>query len=536
MTPAVRRGGRLGAWIGHEVRRLRDVVGGPARLKVIFLLACVLGLETADVSSVGAVAVPLERGLHIGNVELGLLVTVSTAIGAAATLPVGVMVDRLNRTRVLTISILLWCLAELASAASQSYLWLLLTRLALGAVVAAAAPAVASLTGDLFQVAERGRIYGYILTGELVGAGLGIEISGTLGGLTWRASFAWLVIPGAALAFAIWRYLPEPARGGLSRMAEGAETVPAAEDVADGTVPAGTLADDGKPGAPSEVEEKVEDQDVAAREPLILRTDPTGRSLWWAVRYVLAVPTNRLLVVSSALGYFYFQGMQTFAVEFLRGRFGLGQSLASLLLLVIGVGAIAGALLTGRLADRLITLGHIPGRVLVAGFSFLAAVALFVPGLLTPTPAAAIPLFFAGAAALGGVNSPLDAARLDIMHSRLWGRAEAVRTFLRTSLVAVAPLVFGLVSTQFGGSGGSLGQAAGPVAPGAPGLDLTFLIMLAPVAAAGLIVLATRRTYPRDAATAIASEHATRPPDTSPAAGTPAGATDNHGFGRAATG
>jgi len=50
---------------------------------------------------------------------------------------------------------------------------LLLTRLALGAVVATATPVVASLTRDLFPPGERGHIYGYILTGELAGAGLG---------------------------------------------------------------------------------------------------------------------------------------------------------------------------------------------------------------------------------------------------------------------------------------------------------------------------------------------------------------------------
>jgi len=69
----------------HRVRdKLRDVVGGAARLRVIVLLACVLALDAADKASIGATAVQLERDLHIGNTSIGLLVTVSTAVGAIA--------------------------------------------------------------------------------------------------------------------------------------------------------------------------------------------------------------------------------------------------------------------------------------------------------------------------------------------------------------------------------------------------------------------------------------------------------------------
>ncbi|MGH9067406.1 MAG: hypothetical protein ACRD0J_07955, partial [Acidimicrobiales bacterium] len=56
--------------------------------------------------------------------------------------------------------------AELAGAVAQSYLWLLVSRLALGAVVAMAGPAVASLIGDYFRVSERGRIYGRQMFGQ----------------------------------------------------------------------------------------------------------------------------------------------------------------------------------------------------------------------------------------------------------------------------------------------------------------------------------------------------------------------------------
>jgi len=112
----------------------------------------------------------------------------------------------------------------------------------------------------------------------------------------------------------------------------------------------------------------------------------------------------------------------------------------------------------GHLGDWLIERRHITARPLVGGLSFLLAAALFLPGLLTTSLLVAAPLFFFAAAGFGGANPPLDAARLDIMHSRLWGRAEAVRTVLCASLDAIAPLLFGYVSAQFGAHTSGLGN------------------------------------------------------------------------------
>jgi len=186
-------------WFRRDVQgKLRDTVGGAARLRVIVLLACVLALDSADKATIGATATQLEAALHIGNTDIGLLAAVSTAVGAVATLPVGALTDRINRTWLLTAAIVVWSAAEVLSGASNSFLMLLFTRVALGAVVATAGPVVASLTGDLFPASARGRIYGFILTGELLGAGVGFLVSGDVAAvLSWRYSFWILAVPGA---------------------------------------------------------------------------------------------------------------------------------------------------------------------------------------------------------------------------------------------------------------------------------------------------------------------------------------------------
>ena len=476
---------------------------------MIFLLACVLALESADAATIGATAVQLERSLNIGNAQVGLLVSVSTGVGAVATLPAGALTDRVNRTGMLAIAILAWAIAMGLGALSPTYLWLLLTRVALGAVVATAAPVVASLIGDYFPVGERGRIYGFILSGELVGAGIGLVISGDVAAASsWRYAFGLLAVPSVVLAWAIWRRLPEPARDGSSRLAPGTEELEEAVDT-------GTPAEDQEAQEAAgqerddQASEEVRAEEVSPHDDLVLERDPSRRSLWWAVRYVLSIPTNRILIVSSALGFFFFSGLRTFTVVFVRGRYGLDQGVTNVLVFVLGLGAILGVLVGGRLADQLLSRHHLTARPLVAGVAFLVTSFLFLPGLSTATLLISAPLFFIAAAALGGSNPPLDAARLDLMPARLWGRAEAVRTVLRYALGAVAPVLFGYLSTQLGGaSAPQRTEAAKQVsARAAAGLAETFQIMLVPLLIAGvLIVVWARRTYPRDVATAVASD------------------------------
>ncbi len=549
----------LPTWFGRNLEgRLAERVGGLARLRVVTLLACVLALSSADGATVGAVALPLEHSLGVGAVRLGLLVTVTTAVAALATLPFGVLVDRVSRVRLLVASVALWSVAQAASGLAPSYGVLLATRLALGAVVAVAGPAVASLTGDFFLPGERAQIYGYLVAGELVGAGIGILVSGDLAGLlSWRISFFALGAAGTALALALARGLTEPLRGGQSRLFPElgpAELGPAEPEPAEpgpgrplgttvepapegygawgaapssGNVPPPSVpGDPGDPAhggaaseaaVPSELVREVRAAHVRPRAELVLRDDPRGMSLWAATRYILRIPTNVVLVVASALGYFFFSGLETFGIELLRARFGLDQVEATTVFLLVATGALAGVLWSGRLADRLIGAGRIAARPGVTGIAFLAAALLLAPGFAVAAPALALPLLFLGGIAYGGTNPPLDAARLDVVHHLLWGRAEAVRTVARTLLVAAAPLVFGIVAASLGGNDQGLaangrGQSgAALTAAAARGLDRTFLVMLLPLAAAGLLlVLVARRTYPRDLATAIASEQRSR--------------------------
>lgn len=489
--------------------RLSAAVGGPARTRVVVLLACVLALDSADKATVGAVAGELERALHITNTGLGLLAALPSLVGAIATIPLGMLTDRRRRVPLLTASIVMWSAAMILSGASASFGMLLVMRTALGAVTATAGPTLASLSGDFFPGRDRARIYGFILTGELVGAGFGFLVSGEVAAaLSWRAAFYVLAVPSLALALVLWRWLPEPARGGSSRLQPGANSIVPAGEATRGVVDDADEAPAREQGALAQ--EAVRSRNVAADPDLVLHEDPVHMRLWTAVRYVLRVRTNVVLIVASAFGYFYFAGVQTFGVVFFRGQYSVTHAAATLLLVLLGLGALVGVLGGGRLADRLIRRGRINGRILVAAGAYLVAAIAFVPAILSRSLAAALPLYMIAGAALSAPNPPLDAARLDIMHSRLWGRAESIRTVLRQGLVASAPLVFGFIADQFvPGHRASAAQHGFGASANAQGLRDAFLIMLVALATGGLIMLRALRTYPRDVATAVASEAAT---------------------------
>ena len=503
---ATKKPGALAADAGMGVRALSRgtfsltptlarAAGGPERVKPIVLLALVVGLQSADAGTVGALVVPLKQSLHINNTQVGLLVTVSTGVGALATLLAGALADRTVRVRLMWATMLVCSAAMALSAASPSYGWLLACRVALGAGVAVSGPVVASLIGDYFAPGERGRVYGLVLASEGACTAVGLLVAGELGAVSWRLGFWWLAVVGLILAVGVATSLREPLRGGRSGLAAEASGITSAANLDNVAM------------------------SVAARDGY----QAQRRSLWREVRYVLSIRTNVVLVVGSSFGYFFFTGLSTFGVALMCGRFQIGQAVATLLIYVLGAGALIGVLSTGRIADWLTTRGHISARMAVGGAAFLVAALFILPTLLTHSLPLAMVFAFLAGIGLGGVNPPLNAVRLDIVHSRLWGTAEAVRTMLVSISTGLAPLVFGVVSTKLGGSTadvssagegqGRLASAGGMTPIAATALDHTFLIMLVSlVIAAALILCVARRTYPRDVATAMACELAIAAP------------------------
>ena len=480
-------------------------------------------MNSADVATVGASATQLRQGLSISNADIGLLVAVTAAVAAVFSIPFGVLIDRAHRIALISITVAGWGIVMFASAFSTNFGQLLVIRLILGALTAVTGPGVASLIGDYFPAGERGKIYGYVLAGELLGAGAGFVITGDVADLSWRFAFALLAVPTIPLAWMLSR-LPEPARGGASQLYPGAEHIIGRRELrlrekmkkrgVDSSIPtpnhssasSSTLGDEsqeinfGEPaeevprdkdavpagGKPTDAQELANQLGIKADPDAVLHTDPRSMGIIAMVRYVLSIRTNVFLIVSGVCSYFFLAGVETFGLEFVKGQYRVAQLLANALMLVVGGGAVLGVLMGGRLGDNLVKRGRLGGRVLVAAVAAIITTVLFIPAFVTHSIFTALPYIIFAGFALTAQNPPIDAARLDIMPPLLWGRAEGVRSFLRTAAQALAPLAFGALSDLIG-------------------LRDTFAIMLLPFLGSGVILLMALRSYPTDVATAAAS-------------------------------
>lgn len=463
--------------------RFVALLGGKAEARVIVLLALLLALDSADGGAIGGMAKILQDEFQIDKAELGLLVTLSSAVHALSALFFGWLVDRTNRTRLLAITILTWGVAMIVSGTATSYLYLLLARIALGAVIGVSVPATASLVGDWFEPRHRGRVYSFVFSGEMIGTAAGYFVSGELASWWWRLGFWVLALPTPFLAWAFHK-LPEPSRDGSSQLRMGQEKLDERH-------------------APKEGEEEsprvgrmAREAGIEPRERLVRAVDPGKQSFFWAMKYVLSIPTNLILIVASGLGYFYLGGLRIFGAEFVRERFHVGHSAAIGSILGIGVGALVGVYVGGFVSDAFLKRGRLRARVWTAAISYLSCAILFFLGLWTSSVWLAVVLFFLAAAALGAINPPLDAARLDLTHPHVWGRSESVRMFFRKIGAALAPILFGVVAES---------AFSGPTE-----LRDTLMLMLVPFALGGGLAFFTLRTYLKDAAAADAYAEATR--------------------------
>jgi len=456
----------------RPVERVTTALGGHSKALTVGLLAAVLALDSADRGAVGVLAPSLKSAFSLSNTDIGLLSSVVSIVGAAATLPAGVLTDRIRRTRLLAVSVATWAVAMALSSLAVSFLMLVLTRVFLGAVTATSGPTASSLTGDLYPPRRRGWVLGWIDSGELIGLGVGYLLVGAvIAVLSWRWVFVILGVIGATLALPLWR-LPEPPRGACHEEEANSARRPSS--------------------AESPAAARIARAHVDPDPRTVLRGDESDMSLWEAARYVLRVRTNVIVILASTVGYFFLAGLKVFAIVFAVGQYHLSQSTSSVLLPIVGVGGLVGLIAGGRLGDSLLARGVLNARLLVAAAGFGLAAAAALPALLVHSLIVAVPLLVLGGVGLGLPNPPMDAVRLDIIHPALWGRAEAIRTVLRTGGEALAPVLFGVLADHLGGGGHH-------------GLQLTMLIMLpALVANGGLLLLATR-TYPTDVASVHAS-------------------------------
>jgi MFS family permease len=173
---------------------------------------------------------PIRQDLNVSDTQISFLQGFAFAITyVLASVPIGRMVDRLNRVRIMIWGVLAWSATTIACGLSRNYWQLLIARSGVGAGEATLSPAAWSVLADYFPPDRLSRPISVYLMGPYIGAGIAMiagaevldftrEVSSIevplLGALApWQLTFIAVGLPGILVA-ALIATIREPVRTG----------------------------------------------------------------------------------------------------------------------------------------------------------------------------------------------------------------------------------------------------------------------------------------------------------------------------------
>lgn len=180
---------------------------------ILFVLLFTLG--NIDRALVSVLAEPIKREFLLSDTQLGLLTGLAFAIPyTIAGIPMGRLVDRSHRIRLVSIMMVLWSGLTAIVAMLHSFAGMVAVRAALGASEAGQAPALTSLVSDIAPEERRGSAIAFLYLstplGIIIGFAFGSVIAAHFG---WRMAFWVASAPGFLLAAITWLCVREPKRG-----------------------------------------------------------------------------------------------------------------------------------------------------------------------------------------------------------------------------------------------------------------------------------------------------------------------------------
>lgn len=145
-----------------------------------WVLASIAVFTTMDAGVVVLLIEPIKHELGLSDFQVGLVNTTVYYIAyGLLCLPMGMLVDRWNRTRLLTAAAALWCLGLVTMSVAHGVAVLVLAKIVLGAASAITYPAALSLYSDYFPPSRRARATSTYILGQVAGQALAVLAGGT---------------------------------------------------------------------------------------------------------------------------------------------------------------------------------------------------------------------------------------------------------------------------------------------------------------------------------------------------------------------
>ena len=274
------------------------------------LLALVYIFSYIDRQVVAILIEPIKNEFGATDTEMGLLTGLAFGLlYAALGVPVGKLADRKDRRAIVAVACGLWSLATMACGFAGQFWQLLIARMSVAVGEAGGMAPSISIVSDLYPPKQRSFMISLFMMGPHLGVLIGLALGGWIAQhYGWRATFIWFGVPGLLLAALVYLFVREPRRGGF----ETAEAMAQIQQL------------------------------------------PT-ESMWTQVRRLLSVTAFRRLAFACGFAGLAGYGYGIWTPSFLVRTHGMGMAQAGLLFGVAsGVGAVAGALFSGWLCDRMV--------------------------------------------------------------------------------------------------------------------------------------------------------------------------------------
>ena len=193
------------------------------RVLALLLLADVFNFLDRQILSI--LKIPIKAELGLTDTQLGLMGGIAFAsVYSTLAIPFARYADRGRRVKVIAVAVAVWSGFTALCGAAANFGQLFLARMGVGIGEAGGVAPSYALIADYFPPRNRARALAIFSLGLPFGSALGLCSGGWIATvLNWRWAFILIGLAGLPVALAIWRYIPEPARGALDAIEADAD-------------------------------------------------------------------------------------------------------------------------------------------------------------------------------------------------------------------------------------------------------------------------------------------------------------------------
>jgi predicted MFS family arabinose efflux permease len=179
------------------------------------ILTLIYACHFLDRMMISLVVEPVRAEFHLTDSQIGLLTGLFYGVTfAIAGVPLGLLIDRVNRVKLMASLVAVWSAMTVLTASAHNFSHLLLARMGVGAAESGGSPSSLSLISDLFPPEKRSTAIGCFFLSNAVGALLCVVVGGLVTAhYGWRSAMLVAGAPGIVLALILLLTVREPKRG-----------------------------------------------------------------------------------------------------------------------------------------------------------------------------------------------------------------------------------------------------------------------------------------------------------------------------------